>query len=41
MEGLLTELLNVPVRECCDRGEHPRCCFEISRPDDVRRTAPA
>jgi predicted ArsR family transcriptional regulator len=30
MESLLTELLKVPVRECCERGERPRCCFEIA-----------
>ena len=29
MEALLTTLLATPVRECCDRGERPRCCFEI------------
>jgi predicted ArsR family transcriptional regulator len=29
MESLLQELVGVPVRECCDRGESPRCCFEI------------
>lgn len=29
MESLLAELLEVPVRECCERGERPRCCFEI------------
>jgi predicted ArsR family transcriptional regulator len=29
MEALLTELLETPVRECCERGERPRCCFEI------------
>jgi predicted ArsR family transcriptional regulator len=29
MESLLTELLEVPVRECCERGARPRCCFEI------------
>ena len=29
MESVLGELLEVPVRECCQRGEHPRCCFEI------------
>ena len=28
-ESLLSELLDVPVRECCERGERPRCCFEI------------
>lgn len=30
MESLLAELLEVPVRECCERGERPRCCFEIT-----------
>jgi predicted ArsR family transcriptional regulator len=30
MESLLTELVEAPVRECCDRGgDRPRCCFEI------------
>ena len=31
MESLLTELVEAPVRECCERGgERPRCCFEIA-----------
>jgi len=30
MESLLRELIGTPVRECCERGEHPRCCFEIA-----------
>lgn len=30
MQSLLAELLEVPVRECCERGERPRCCFEIN-----------
>lgn len=30
MEALLTEFLETPVRECCERGERPRCCFEIT-----------
>ena len=30
MESLLAELLEVPVRECCERGDRPRCCFEIA-----------
>ena len=30
MESLLAELLEVPVNECCERGERPRCCFEIA-----------
>jgi predicted ArsR family transcriptional regulator len=30
IESLLNELLDVPVRECCERSaERPRCCFEI------------
>jgi predicted ArsR family transcriptional regulator len=29
MESLLAELLEAPVRECCERGERPRCCFEV------------
>ena len=32
MESLLAELLEAPVRECCERGERPRCCFEIGPP---------
>jgi predicted ArsR family transcriptional regulator len=30
MESLLAELLEAPVRECCERGERPRCCFEVA-----------
>jgi predicted ArsR family transcriptional regulator len=29
MESLVAALVQTPVRECCDRSEHPRCCFEI------------
>ncbi|MGI8497116.1 MAG: helix-turn-helix transcriptional regulator [Gemmatimonadaceae bacterium] len=29
MESLLAELLQVPVDECCTRGERPQCCFRI------------
>lgn len=29
MESLFQELLGTPVRECCDRGDRPRCCFDI------------
>lgn len=29
MESLLAELIDAPVRECCERGERPRCCFQI------------
>jgi hypothetical protein len=31
-ESLLAELVEVPVRECCERGERPRCCFGIMAP---------
>ena len=30
IESLLTELVEAPVRECCERGDRPRCCFEIA-----------
>lgn len=30
MESLIAHLVEVRVTECCERGEHPRCCFEIS-----------
>jgi predicted ArsR family transcriptional regulator len=30
MESLIAHLVEAPVQECCERGEHPRCCFEIS-----------
>ena len=29
-ETLVTEVAGVPVYERCDRGERPRCCFEVS-----------
>jgi predicted ArsR family transcriptional regulator len=30
LESLVSELLGVPVTECCDREARPRCCFEIT-----------
>ena len=30
VETLIFELTGVPVRERCDRGEQPRCCFEVA-----------
>jgi predicted ArsR family transcriptional regulator len=36
-ETLLTELAGVPVYEHCDRGDRPRCCFEIAPADDTWR----
>jgi predicted ArsR family transcriptional regulator len=29
METFVSEIVGVPVRECCDRENRPRCCFEI------------
>jgi predicted ArsR family transcriptional regulator len=29
-EAFLTEVIGVPVQEHCDRGERPRCCFEVT-----------
>jgi predicted ArsR family transcriptional regulator len=40
IERMLAELLEVPVTECCDRGERPRCCFKIegeARPSGADR----
>jgi predicted ArsR family transcriptional regulator len=36
-ETLIAELAGVPVRERCDRGERPRCCFEIASAGDAGR----
>jgi predicted ArsR family transcriptional regulator len=38
VEALIAELAGVPVRERCDRGERPRCCFEIASAGDTART---
>jgi predicted ArsR family transcriptional regulator len=37
MESLVSEIVGVPARECCDRAERPRCCFEIRRAPGRRR----
>jgi predicted ArsR family transcriptional regulator len=29
MESLVSEIVGVSVRECCDRVARPQCCFEI------------
>jgi predicted ArsR family transcriptional regulator len=29
IETLLGEVLDMPVRECCDKGVPPSCCFEV------------
>jgi predicted ArsR family transcriptional regulator len=32
-EALVAEIVGVPVRERCNRGESPKCCFEIEAPE--------
>ena len=29
-EALVQEIIGAPVRECCERGDPPRCAFEVS-----------
>jgi len=29
MESFVAELVQAPVRQCCERSGRPRCCFEI------------
>ncbi|MDQ3795464.1 MAG: helix-turn-helix domain-containing protein [Actinomycetota bacterium] len=36
-ETMITELAGVPVYEHCDRGERPRCCFEVATSDSTRQ----
>ncbi len=36
-ETLISELASVPVREHCDRGAKPRCCFEVAPPESPAR----
>jgi DeoR family transcriptional regulator, suf operon transcriptional repressor len=38
MESFVTEIVGVPVRECCERGDGPRCCFEIQERASRRAT---
>ena len=38
MESLVTEIVGVPARECCDREARPRCCFEIEKGHGRRST---
>ena len=37
-ETLIAELAGVPVHERCDRGERPRCCFEVASAGDTAQT---
>jgi predicted ArsR family transcriptional regulator len=30
VESLLSKVIGVPAKKCCDYGETPRCCFELS-----------
>ncbi len=36
-EALITELAGMPAYEHCDRGERPRCCFEVATPDGAEQ----
>lgn len=36
-EAMISELAGVPVRERCDRGTKPRCCFEVEASEGTRR----
>ena len=38
MESFVAEVVGVSVRQCCDRAERPRCCFEIRRRLRSQRT---
>jgi predicted ArsR family transcriptional regulator len=38
MESFVTEIVGVPVHECCERADGPRCCFEIQRAPSPRST---
>jgi DeoR family suf operon transcriptional repressor len=37
-EALVAEVAGVSVHEHCDRGERPRCCFEIASAGDTVQT---
>ena len=41
LESLVTEIVGVAVRECCDRSARPKCCFEIGRHTERRSTRAA
>jgi predicted ArsR family transcriptional regulator len=36
-ETLITEVAGVPVYERCDRGDRPRCCFEVPTSDSTKQ----
>lgn len=31
-EAVLSEVVGAPVRECCEKGDRPRCVFEVQLP---------
>jgi predicted ArsR family transcriptional regulator len=37
-EALVAEVAGVSVQEHCDRGERPRCCFEVASAGDTAQT---
>jgi len=39
VESLLAQLAQARARQCCQHGEHPRCCFEIAPHPSSRRSA--
>ena len=39
MESFLSEIVGIDVRECCERSDRPRCCFEIRGHAQRRRPA--
>src|SRR5918995_4984437 len=36
-EALVAEVAGVSVQEQCERGERPRCCFEVASADDATK----
>ncbi len=30
LQGFLSEVMGVPVGQCCEQGPNPRCCFTVS-----------
>jgi len=35
-EAMVAELVEAPVRECCIKGDRPKCCFEIDDVDEKK-----
>jgi predicted ArsR family transcriptional regulator len=29
VEAMLSDVIGVPVHECCERGDRPKCCFQM------------